>query len=194
MGYQTAIRDDHSESTEDRITQTIVDAIKQILKGLEKPRWASRYVVNDQILQSIPDVEPKERPKIDIQMESTARNRPIYHFEAKRLRKEDTHSVSEYCGAPGLGGFLDGSYGYDSSEGGMIGYMQSETLEHWQQRIWSKLIDDRQTSRMTEQSAWSPISIKGGPLAVYTTRHRRQQLGEIDIYHTLLDFRAPSDN
>ena len=51
---------------------------------------------------SVPGLAGKERPKIDIEIESTeSRSRPEYHFEAKRLRIDDSHSVSAYVGAAG---------------------------------------------------------------------------------------------
>ena len=98
MGYQRIRAEDHSASDEDWITQRIVEEVQVILRSPECPRWAERYYLRDQIVLSVPSRETIKRPKIDIEIESNTPNRPIYHFEAKRLRTVRSDSVREYLG------------------------------------------------------------------------------------------------
>ena len=112
LGYSRIYAEDHSRSEEDFITQRLKETIKAAQRAGTLPRWADRFFITDQAPVSVPDRAGKERPKIDIEIESTeSRSRPVYHFEAKRLRIDDSHSVSAYVGAEGLGSFLTELYG-----------------------------------------------------------------------------------
>lgn len=188
LGYECIRSKDHSQVDEDTITQNLVIAIRQILKERTGPRWTVHYFVHDQGPVSAEAVSPKERPKIDIEMESNHHDRPLFHFEAKRLRKDDSHSVSNFVGPPGLGGFLEGSYSPRTDVGGMLGYVQTETPDHWQKKIWNKLSADRKSSRLSKDSTWNKQSLRGCPTHLYLTCHLRDQLGKIEIYHSFLDF------
>ena len=92
-------------------------------------------------------------------MESTeSHDRPVFHFEAKRLRQEDSHSVSEYVGAAGLGCFLAGMYARTSREGGMLGYVQSASPDDWAKAIASKLQrDPKEKHQLTGDGSWTAI-------------------------------------
>lgn len=189
-GYRRIHAEGHAESAEDVITQRLTETIQASQRAGVLPRWADRYFVTDQTPVSTPNRTGKDRPKIDIAIESTeCRNRPVYHFEAKRLRADDSHSVSEYLGPPGLGGFLAESYGRMGHEGGMLGYVQSATPEHWAATIQGKLErDPKETHQLTLDGAWRAIRLLPAFRHTYVTRHHRPTLGDISIYHTLLDF------
>ncbi len=192
FGYRTIRGESHSESNEDFITQRLRQAIQTGQRDGVLPRWADRYFVHDQLPVDVPGIEGKARPKIDIHIESSeSRRRPVYHFEAKRLRTADTHSVSEYVGKDGLGMFLAESYGRTGDEGGMLGYVQSESPATWAVKIGNKLqLGPPGNHRLTADGAWVKISLISGLEHTYATRHTRPSLRIITIYHALLDFRG----
>ena len=191
-GYNRIRGERHSKSEEDFITQRIKEEIKAAQREKALPRWADRYFVTDQAPVSAPDRVGKDRPKIDIEIESTeSRDRPVFHFEAKRLRREDSHSVSEYVGPAGLGSFLAGLYGRTGHEGGMLGYVQSESPEYWARAIERKLQRyPNEGHCLTGDGSWSAVRLIPAFEHTYSTRHDRPRLGHINIYHSLLDFRS----
>lgn len=184
--------EDHSGSDEDFITQRLKEAVKAAQHEGTLPGWAERYFITDQAPVSVPNRVGKERPKIDIEIESTeSRSRPAYHFEAKRLRIDDSHSASEYLGPDGLGMFLTELYGRSGDEGGMLGYVQSESPEHWANAIRSKVQrDPKRTHKLAEDGMWREFPLIAALKHTYATRHARPTLGNITIHHTLLDFRT----
>ncbi len=190
FGYGAIRGESHSESEEDVITQRLRQAIRTGQRDGVLPRWADRYFVYDQLPVDVPEVVGKDRPRIDIHFESNeSRRRPVYHFEAKRLRTADTHSVSEYVGKRGLGMFLTEQYGRMGNEGGMLGYVQSESPTHWAEKIGRKLHPDATGNhRLTADGAWATYPLVAEFEHTYATRHTRPTLGNIIIYHTLLDF------
>lgn len=191
-GYGRIRAEQHCESEEDLITQRLKEAVKAAQREGSLPRWADRYFITDQTPVSVPGRDPKSRPKIDIEIESSeSRCRPVFHFEAKRLRQDDTHSVSEYLGPAGLGSFLTGLYARRGSEGGMLGYVQSQSPEHWAHAIQQKLARAQKgTYRLTADGTWTPTRLTPMLKHMYSTRHRRHTLGSITIYHTLLSFQG----
>ena len=194
-GYARVRGEAHCESAEDLITQRIKEEVKAAQREEGLPRWAERYYITDQAPVSGPDREGIDRPKIDIEVESSAcRSRPVFHFEAKRLRRDRSDSVSEYVGPTGLGSFLAEWYGRSGDEGGMLGYVQSESPDYWAEAIQRKLQrDPKQTHRLTRDGGWSAIRLIPALQQTYSTQHRRPTLGSVTIYHTLLDFRREED-
>lgn len=190
FGYRAIRTESHTESEEDFITQRLRQSIQARQRDGVLPRWADRYFIYDQLPVDAPSVAGKDRRKIDIHFESSeSRRRAVYHFEAKRLRTADTHSVSAYVGKDGLGMFLAELYGRMGNEGGMLGYVQSESLTQWAERIGRKLHSDAPGNhQLTADGAWAGISCIADFEHTYATRHTRPTLGNITIYHTLLDF------
>jgi hypothetical protein len=192
FGYDAIRGESHSESEEDFITQRLRQAIQAGQRDGVLPRWADRYFVYDQLPVDVPGVVGNDRPKIDVHFESAeSRRRPVYHFEAKRLRTADTHSVSEYVGKRGLGMFLAELYGRAYDEGGMLGYVQSESPAHWAEKIRNKLqLDPPGDHRLTADGVWARVRLIAELEHTYATRHARPTLRNITVYHTLLDFRS----
>ena len=191
FGYGEIRGEDHSGSDEDFITQRLKETIQAAQRERTLPRWAERYFITDQAPVSVPNRVAKERPKIDIEIESTeSRSRPVYHFEAKRLRIDRSDSVSEYLGPAGLGMFLKELYARSGDEGGMLGYVQSESPDYWANAIRSKVQrDPKETHQLTDDGMWTATCLITALKHTYTTRHSRPTLGNITIHHTLLDFR-----
>ena len=190
FGYGAIRGESHNESAENFITQRLREAIQAGQRDGVLPRWADQFFVHDQIHVDVPGLEVDERPIIDIHLESNeSRRRPVYHFEAKRLRTAETHSVSEYVGKGGLGMFLAELYGRMGDEGGMLGYVQSESPTYWAEKISGKLQPDLPGNhQLTADGAWTRVPLTAELEHTYVTRHTRPTLGNITIYHTLLDF------
>lgn len=130
----------------------------------------------------MPGRSGKHRQKVDIRIVS-AINQPRARllFEAKRLCTKPAHPVSVYLGPKGLGCFTAGEYAHDQPDGGMLGYVQSETEAQWLVQI--------------EQRLKKTGTLKSGPSAVPTipncvcSEHERPSVGDsINIFHTLLKF------
>ncbi len=192
FGYRAIRCEGHSESDEDLITQRLRQAIQTGQSDGVLPHWADRYFVYDQLPVDVPGYEGKNRPKIDIHVQSNeSPHRPLYHFEAKRLRTGNTHSVSEYVGKDGLDMFLAELYGRTGDEGGMLGYVQSESPTHWAEKIGNKLHPDPPGNhRLIPEGGWSRVPLIAELEHTYVTRHARPSLRNITVYHTLLDFRS----
>jgi len=195
-GYNRIRNERHSKSEEDHITQRLKEEIKAAQRKRFLPKWADRYFVTDQAPVSGSNRLGKDRPKIDLEIESTeSRHRPVFHFEAKRLRTDDSHSVSEYVGASGLGSFLAELYARRGNQGGMLGYVQSESPDYWARAIQHKFRRDPKKKRLlTDDGAWTAIHLIPALDHTFSTRHSRPTLGNITIYHTLLDFRFPENS
>lgn len=190
-GYERIRGEDHRESREDFITQRLKEEVKAAQRERSLPKWADRYFITDQAPVAGPNRDAEERPKIDIEIESNQSRRPVFHFEAKRLRVDDSHSVSEYVGPSGVGSFLTELYARCGDEGGMLGYVQSKSPEHWAGTIERKLQrDPKKKHQLTADGDWTAIRLIPALKQTYSTRHNRPTLGNITIYHTLLDFRG----
>lgn len=192
IAYGRIRAEQHSKSEEDLITQRIKEGVSAAQREGSLPKWADRYFITDQAPVDVPDRVGKERPKIDIEVQSSeCRNRPVFHFEAKRLRGEHSHSVSQYVGASGLGCFIKELYARSRDEGGMLGYVQSKSPQHWADAIERKLQrDPKNKHRLTGDGGWAATRLTSELEHTYSTRHCRPTLGGITVYHTLLDFRA----
>jgi hypothetical protein len=190
FGYEKIREEDHSGSDEDFITQRLKESVKAAQREGTLPQWAKRYYITDQAHVSVPGRVGKERPKIDIEIESAeSRSRPVFHFEAKRLRVDDSHSVSEYVGPSGMGSFLAELYGCAGNEGGMLGYVQTDTPGHWANAIQRKIErEPPQKQSLTEDGMWTESRLIPVLQFTYVTRHNRPTLDPITIFHTLLDF------
>jgi len=85
----------------------------------------------------------KSRPRIDIQVVRTQKgDRPRFGWEAKRLG--NGHSVGTYLGCEGMLALLNEYYPSQNGEAGMLGYVQSSTVESWRRKIAHKMSDNPQ--------------------------------------------------
>ena len=118
---------------------------------------------------------------------SLSRPRTRYSFEAKRLGK--AHRVSKYLGDEGMGCILTGAYARDDDEAGMLGYVQSGTLQQWADKIRSELQTDPSRYSMPEPGQFSSVEIVDGLDHTYRSNHDRPSVGRgVSIFHTLLQF------
>ena len=169
---------------EETITGCLTAAMKSVLRSRTAPDWTADLTVHEEVYIEDGIRRGKRRLRIDIEFEQVRRGpRPIFQFEAKRLRS--TASIRAYLGSGGLGCFLDGRYAKDEDIAGMLGYIQSGTVEKRAAQLASKL-DTHPGTLATGR--WQPRPCVP-LLPTYQTRHRRTaRLGPITILHSLLVF------
>jgi hypothetical protein len=127
----------------------------------------------------------KARPRPDIIIESTVRGRPEFVFEAKRLRKAG-FGAGKYIGDDGMGRFISGLYAARYDEAAMLGYVQSDSLVHWRDRIQSAINDDSKRLRLRLPQRDERV-IDAFPLEWASEHDRDSTNRPISIYHVLLD-------
>lgn len=188
-GFQQLAGTSLAGCDEPAMTGALVKVTRNFLESDEcPPRWRRAYHVNDEVPindQLLP--KGMSRPRIDIEfIRIGSRQRPAFHFEAKRLR--GTGSLSEYIGEDGLGCFLTGKYSRQQGHAGMLGYVESDAPQEWAHRLRGALREH--DSILLEGDFWKQEFLPDLEHC-YSTRHTRPDVGQaIGIYHTLLDLRA----
>jgi hypothetical protein len=170
---------------EPSITGYIASSIKNRLRDINCPSWCKYYFVQDD-----PPVESegrvgKRRRRADIIIESNVKGRPEFVFEAKRLR-QNGYGVSKYVGSDGIGCFINGVYGSRYNETAMLGYIQSDSLNHWKSKIKETI--DNNNANLELISAQQEITVIDEIQFEWFSEHARKAIGRpIKIYHILLD-------
>ncbi|MCA9624385.1 MAG: hypothetical protein KC731_35425 [Myxococcales bacterium] len=166
------------------ITGRLVEAMREVVEGPARPRWAWRFAIHDDKPVSGGEDFGKDRPRIDIEIErTTPGEHPRFQFEAKRLYRTD--SVAEYVGPKGLGAFLSGTYGSAHEMMGMLGYVQADTIADWLGRIEGKLKREQDSHGLAKDSpVWAEVSFH----AELTSRQSDHHLGDdaMVVIHTFL--------
>lgn len=106
---------------------------------IDSPQTPDRF-----LLYSIHNEKPtsptgqlgKKRPRLDIQIaRNGVRPKPLFTFEAKRLRDDASSSVADtmrhYLGVEGISRFLRSHYAPDSAEAAMLGCIQARDADFW---------------------------------------------------------------
>lgn len=194
IGYQSVQSDygaDCSEIDEPSLTGFLKQSISQALNNppAQIDEWCDHFFIVEDVLENTEDRTGKRRKKVDIAFECS-RDRPRNHFrfEAKRLHSGEKNA-STYLGDEGLGCFLDGSYGLQDPDAGMLGYVQRNTVDHWAADISALLSDEHEIYALTDGGSWNAHSFPNGPEHTYVTKHqRRTDHSEITVFHSLLDF------
>jgi hypothetical protein len=192
LGYRRLDSASQASTEEEEITESLANAIADLLDEEGAPRWTDRYVVNDEIRLRHPTRKAKKRPRIDIQIVYVkGRPRPRFHFEAKRFGPKN--HVGDYLGKEGLGCFLTGDYARDSEDAGMLGYVQNESCDWWAKKIEQSLQKDTRKYGVVTGTSWEAHCVIEELPHCYRTRHERPSVGRpVCVYHTLLLFCQPS--
>lgn len=191
-GYQDAYSRIHSPTSdkdqeEPAITGFIAEAIEDRIDDLNRPRWCKNYSVYDDPSEKHEDKSGRSRPRSDLRIKSNMRGGPKFIFEAKRLRNLG-FKESKYVGFDGMGCFISGLYASPYDEAGMIGYIQSDSLEHWQQMVKDKI--DKEAAMLALIVPQQDVHIIDAFPLEWISNHRRKSVGRnIAIYHILLDCR-----
>jgi hypothetical protein len=185
-GYEDVCRKARCNNEEEpAITGFIIEAINDLFRASNCPRWSVHYSVHEDPPVEKEGVSGKSRPRPDIIIEANFEGRPQYIFEAKRLRKGG-YGAGKYVGPDGMGCFISGLYASRYLEAAMLGYVQSDSLVHWKDVI-KKAIDKRGSSLRLVSPQRDVIVIDAFPLE-WCSEHQRDKVGHpITIYHLLLD-------
>lgn len=188
LGYGRMNPATYRSAEEPTITGDLVLAIDNALDDPSSARWVQFYSVHDDPPVSARRRTGKRRRRVDIRFDcSERRPRTRFSFEAKRL--DAKHGAGAYLGRDGLGCFVRGEYGRDEDEGGMLGYVQSNTPAGWATRIEAQLQRFPNRDTLVKTSPWRQEVVARGLRNTYRSGHRRKRVGRpIEIYHTLLSF------
>lgn len=170
---------------EPSITGFIADAINNRFRRLDSPDWCYYYSVKDDPPVEKEGADGKRRPRVDLIMEANFNGRPEYMFEAKRLRKNG-FGVSKYIDSEGMGCFIDGLYAKRYREAAMLGYIQSDSLEYWQDKIKSAI--DKASDKLCLKPPQRDTKVIDAFPHEWISEHERKSIGRpIAIYHIILD-------
>jgi hypothetical protein len=187
LGYQGALHKiRHEAAQETDITNYLCDAMDNCLRTLPDGDWLKKLYVKDDPHVGGEGRTGKKRLKADIIIGLTKGTRPEFVFEAKLLRRKEA-PASRYIGMDGMGCFLNGRYASEYIEAAMIGYVQSDTLEHWQATLQAEIEAKAQSLEMDhiEKQVSFPDSF---PLE-WSSSHRRKEAASVKLFHILLDCR-----
>jgi hypothetical protein len=184
-GYRNArykIKSNNEE--EPNITGYITKAIRDRLI-VNNPSWCQYYYIREDSPIEARGRYGRSRPRPDIIIETNFRDRPEYTFEAKRLRKNG-FGVNKYIDSDGVGCFVSGLYASRYSEAAMLGYVQSDSLPHWQSKI-KKAIAGNAKLLCLKSPQNDETVIETLPFE-WVSQHDRHSVGRsIYIYHILLN-------
>lgn len=189
-GYEDSIHRiksiDKDDKDEPSITGYIKEAIQIKLSNFHFSKQFKAYYIKENEPVEKEGCTGNKRPMPDIIIESNHKGRPQYIFEAKRLRKP-RFGVDKYIGLNGLGCFLDGRYAERYSEAAMLGYIQSDSLLYWKEKIMKEM--DKQSEKLSLKS--TPCDCKvidAFPHEWESVHHRKDSNFPISIRHILLDY------
>ena len=187
VGYTASRYKIESDGHEEQdITGFIVCGIKDWIRRRDCPPWCKYYSVHEEAPVSKEGSSGKSRPRTDIFIELGSRERPEYVFEAKRLRTRG-YGVSRYTGLGGMGCFTEGIYASGYDEAAMLGYIQSNKLFEWKERV-KKSITENEASLYLKSPQYDEVVIAEFPLEWVSEHERKNGKGRIiRIYHVLLD-------
>ena len=187
-GYDRLQPATYAQTEETAITGDLVEAIDFVLSDRNEP-WMVAFSVHDDPPVNNGSRKGKQRKRVDLRIDSGAfQPRARFRFESKRLGKR--HTAKVYLGPEGLGCFLRGDYARDEDEAGMMGYVQSDDLDTWGNKIAIELTKSPTsysvdpTLPFSKQARASTASSQA-----YCSRHHRLTVGRtILIDHVLLLF------
>ncbi len=189
-GYEVIKGEDLSREEETSITGELVRGVREVLESEGAEAWMQLFEVLDDPPQNVAGRLGRSRPRVDIEFVrlSGRGKRPRFHIEAKRLYRSD--SVKEYFGDDGLGCFIVGRYAADEAAGGMLGYVQTDTALKWSNRLRTGFTEKTGMLRVLRGTTLAEANGLRDLGSIQVSRHRREPatLGQIEIFHLLLDF------
>lgn len=177
----------HAEQ-EPAITGELVRAMKSVQGRPDAPRWMVYLYIADDPPVNAPGRLGKSRRRVDIEFERPERGlRPRFQCEAKRLHRGD--SLEKYLGEDGLGRFLAGDYSRDQDVAGMLGYVQTRSIEAWGNDLRAALEKDSAHHEISSSEPLVSAILDAQPITTWLSEHRRLSVGRpLAIYHSLLLF------
>jgi hypothetical protein len=186
VGYSDARPQMTCDDDETTVTGYIAEAIQDRLEAPIQPKWYKYYNVKDDPPIPTKGRTGRGRRRLDIILESTYwTERPKYCFEAKRLRKNG-FPVSRYVGSEGMACFISGSYAARYPEAAMLGYLQSDSVEFWQEKVTAEI--DRKASELRLRPPQHNVKVITAFPNEWISDHDRDEVEHpISIYHILLE-------
>jgi len=177
QGFQAISDSDLSEKEEPQLTGLLTTAIEAFLSDPRSPDWVDRYHIQDERHLNDSEREGKQRLRVDFEFSSSRhRPRPRFQIEAKRLRDPAVRSLQEYLGNDGLSSFLTGRYAAAEPWAGMMGFVQSGTLEKWSRDICRQL-----SAAAFRHEILDPLLPD-----VYRSDHLRHNSDDLEVHHFFL--------
>lgn len=188
LGYSRLDARKYHDADENLLTQHLVATLREVAAATDSPRWAWYFTIHEKQRQNDGELQGNKRFELDIVFERTQHGpHPEFVIEAKRLGPR--HPVATYLGPHGLGAFISGEYAKEHGDAGMLGYVQSETMDEWCDRVGRELGKPGGNCRVETGGTWQSHTFRGGPACTYCTRHMRSgNRGAIAIFHVLLNF------
>ena len=197
LGYARLDAPKYCEVDENRLTQVLVQELRAATQDPSAPEAVVSFTVHEKQKQNDGVLEGNSRLELDICFERTGRGpHPAFKVEAKPLGP--AHPVGShlgqkscYLGQDGLGAFISAEYASEQGDAGMLGYVQSKSVEEWVASLADKLGGSPGAFSVSPDGTWQAHVFPDGPSFTYRTRHNRAGgFAAITIFHTLLDFRA----
>lgn len=187
-GYADSRHRVQVDDEEPAITGFIAEAIQDRLDDPNSPDWCDTIDIHDDPPIPGGGRTGRGRWRPDLIFKSTERRpRPMYHFEAKRLREQG--SGKEYLGEAGLGCFISGKYASGSDEAGMLGFVQCDDTGIWVARLQSAIDQDLQNkNELLLLPPQRKMQIIGAFHQEWISKHGRKIGGNIIVHHILLDY------
>lgn len=187
-GYADSRSRVQAKDEEPAITGFIAEAIQNRLDAIDSPLWCDQIAIKDDPPISGGGRTGRKRWRPDLIFESVERRpRPKYHFEAKRLRKQQ--SINDYLGIDGLQCFLSGKYAHESNEAGMLGYIQCDDISTWVERLQLAIdLDGQDKNEFLLLPPQRNIQIVDVFPHEWLSKHNRHTGKSIAIHHLLLDY------
>ncbi len=184
IGYEEALHRIQSEPDEETdITGYICEALEEWFRA--HPDESLPFFIKDDPPLRESGRTGKRRPRTDIIISYAAGKRPEFFFEAKRLNC--TKAASQYTGENGMGCFIGERYARQCHEASMIGYVQSDSLEHWKNALQIRV--DNLRSDLKVEAISTASSFKDSFPLEWSSTHRRWATAQIRLFHILLDCR-----
>jgi hypothetical protein len=184
-GYRKMTPAIYAEWKEPDITGELCRAIQDYIESSQAPDWVTNYALRDDPKLNVAGKHGESRPRIDIEFELVRRgSRPRFRFEAKRLGPR--HTLGVYLGSEGMGAFLSDYYPLTHPEAGMLGYVQSDTVNDWLSKLIKIFQRESEQYFIVKDGFNEDILTQG--LVTWKSEHLMPKTS-LKIWHTLLLFK-----
>jgi hypothetical protein len=188
LGYKRLDIRTYANAEEPDITGDLRGAMEAVIDDPNAVDWLHLFYVEDEHHVNDAKRKGKRRKRVDIRV-TASRPRPRNHFSIEAKRLSAKCPIGDYMGSEGLGCFLSGDYAAAEDDAGMLGYIQSKTIDEWAAALKELLDGEAATYQVSDGIAWAEHRFKGGPPMTFHSRHLRKTVGRpIDIFHNLLVF------
>ncbi len=176
---------DKKANEEPSITGFIVTALKNRKRALRPlSKWIKHYSFQENRPTEYGNRVGSDRLLPDIVIEMNGTGAPEFVIEAKRLLKGQS-TAGDYTGSEGMERFVDGRYAERYDEAGMLGYVQSDSIKVWAEKVRKKI---KSSDALNLEFCQQTVDIHPQIQQEWISIHKRTSKGRsIKIYHILLD-------